>query len=50
MKREQKIQEIMKHAKHINANMATLFSVLAFQNDREITKFHKEFLAIKEKY
>ncbi len=47
MKRGEKIEEIMKHAEIIGTNKTTLLFVLAFSNDREITKFHKKFLEIK---
>ena len=44
MKREQKIQEIMKLAIENGTNITTLVYVLIFQTDKGLTKFHKEFI------
>jgi len=44
MRRERKVQDIMKHADKIGANRLTLLSVLAFKTDEELTKFRREFL------
>jgi hypothetical protein len=43
------VQEIYKHAELLNSNKTTLVFLLAMQNDRELTKFHAEYLAVKPK-
>lgn len=45
MTREEKVREILVHAKKKKSNMATLAFVLAMTTDKGLTKFHKEFLA-----
>ena len=47
MKREEKVQEIMNHAKKLKTNMTTLVFLLCMMNDKGVTKFHKEFLEKK---
>jgi hypothetical protein len=47
MTREEKVQQIMQHAKSINANITTVVFLLAMMNDKRLTKFHEEFLTKK---
>lgn len=48
MNREQKVIEILKHAEKIGVNTETLYNILAFTNDKGLTKFHKDFLLLKK--
>ena len=43
------VQEIYKHAELLGSNKATLVFLLAMQNDKELTEFHAEYLAVKPK-
>jgi len=47
MRRQRLVQEILKHCKKINANSGTVVFILAMTTDKELTKFHKEFLSKK---
>lgn len=44
MRRHKLVSEIYKYAELINANKTTIVFLLATMNDKELTKFHKEFL------
>lgn len=41
-----RIQEILQHCEKIKANKITVYSILAFQTDKALTKFHKEFTSL----
>ncbi len=41
------VKEIYKHVELINANKETIVFLLATMNDKELTKFHKQFLELK---
>lgn len=47
--RHTKVQDIFKHAEVLNSNRSTLVFLLATMNDKELTKFHKEYLSIVPK-
>jgi hypothetical protein len=44
MRRHKLISEIYKHADLLKVNKATVVFLLATMNDKELTKFHKEFM------
>ncbi len=46
MRRHKLVSEIYAHAEVIRANKMTLVFLLATMTDKELTKFHKEFLRI----
>lgn len=48
MRRCKLVQEIFAHCKIIGSNQTTLIFLLATLTDRGLTKFHKEYLAIKK--
>jgi hypothetical protein len=50
MRRHKLVSEIYKHADVIGANKSTIVFLLATMNDKELTKFHKEFMSKTEKY
>ena len=41
---EKKVREIYEHCEKIGANKTTVVFLLAMINDKQLTKFHKEFL------
>lgn len=47
MRRQKLVTEIYKHAELLNSNQATVVFILAMMTDRQLTKFHKEFLSKK---
>ena len=49
MRRHKLVTEIFKHSDIIGANKGTVCFLLATMNDKELTKFHKEFME-KEPY
>jgi len=48
VRRHRLVGEIMKRAKKIKANQATIVFLLATMNDKVLTKFHKDFTEKKE--
>lgn len=44
MRRHKLVSEIYKRAELIHTNKTTIVFLLATMNDKELTKFHKEFL------
>lgn len=48
MRRSRLVQEILQHAKAIHANTTTIIFLLAATTDRELTKFHREFMLIED--
>jgi hypothetical protein len=48
MRRHKLVSEIYKHAEVIKGNKTTLAFLIATMTDKEITKFHKVFMEIKE--
>ena len=50
MRRHKLVSEIFKHAEVIGTNKSTVVFILATMNDRELTRFHKEFLQNKPLY
>ncbi len=44
MRRQKLVSEIYKHCEIIGANRTTLCFLLSLMTDRELTKFHKEFM------
>jgi len=49
MRRHRLVSEIFKHCEVLGANRMTVCFLLATMNDKELTKFHKEFME-KEPY
>jgi hypothetical protein len=49
MRRHKLVSEIFKHSDVIKVNKTTVVFLLATMNDKELTKFHKEFMS-KEPY
>lgn len=49
MRRIKLTSEIYKHAEFIGANLSTVVFLLSTMTDRQLTKFHKEFM-IKQPY
>lgn len=48
MKRHKLITEIYEHCNIIGSNLTTLVLLLATMTDKQLTKFHKEYLEIKK--
>lgn len=48
--RKELVEQIMNHSKEIGSDMSNLIFVLVFMNDKELKKFHSEYLSIKKKY
>lgn len=44
MRRQKLVQEIFKHADVIGANRTTVVFLVANMNDKELTKYHREFM------
>lgn len=49
MRRKKLVCEIYKHAELLNSNKATVVFILATMTDKQLTKFHKEFLSKQPK-
>jgi hypothetical protein len=47
MNRHQKLQDILNRAKERKTNITTLIFLIATMNDKALTKFYVEFMAIK---
>ncbi len=47
MRRHKLVSEIFLHCDVINANKTTVVFLLATMNDKELTKFHLEFMTKK---
>ena len=48
MRRHRLFKEIMEHSNVIGSNKTTLVFLIATMSDKALTKFHREYLVIKD--